>query len=353
MKILSPKEIYKTLSKRVIGQEDAKKTLSNLLYMHAAKAYQLVDQPSKVKPLRLNGLVTGPTGTGKTFMIELICEQLDLPFISIDATDLGLGGSWHGEGIKDKLQLYYAAHRKHKNVARGVIFIDEVDKLVGKEHEHFASVQHALLRAVDGDVVTFTEKSSPVYNYTLDTSDLLFIFGGAFVASRETSRPKSIGFSASAESLSDERLSSPLTHDELIKAGMSKELLGRIGVITYTNRLTDGELRKILMEGEHSIISRFDDLFSKSGAYVPLRSDAIDEIIKKVQRSSSNVRALQTEVYSHFSDQIFDLELSITTQEEIDEYNSEKMSVASFREAVAAYEDLDYTFSSSDEDDKK
>lgn len=294
--LLSPKEIYTYLDKYVIGQEDVKKTLSVLVSNHQSIcAYN--DQSPEFALRKSNALIIGPTGTGKTLIVQTLANLLGVPFLSTSATEYSETG-YVGKDTTDILaNLIKVAEGNIQEAERGIIFIDEVDKIRSSKGPNGkdvsgSGVQQALLRMIEGGVINVMGPQGHGRGDDIDTSSILFIFGGAFTDLRETKAKvkNPTGFN-SYEGVP----SSIINTEDLIKAGLIREFAGRLQHITSTEPLTEADLLKILTEPVDSLVLRHERLMKFKGINnVDLRKKKfLKEIVKEAQEMNTGARALQ------------------------------------------------------------
>lgn len=315
---LTPRGILTALSETVVGQEDAKKALSILGYNHYVRVARDRVFYKEDEVVRLTGLIMGPTGTGKTLMCEELGKLLNLPFFKIDCTTLCQPG-WKGLSIYDFLGHYilkYDSDPWMKGLLDyGIIYLDEFDKLGGKGTSdnhgvHATSTQQTLLTVLDGSEVDITLKNGTVRK--LDTKKMLFILSGAFegVYNERTNNSGSIGFNASLKD-SGQTYLKPLTVKEIAKAGMIKELLGRISVVTSTGRLSKEHIKRIITEPKNNILSQYKTLFKLGSAATLEITDAIiDKIVDKVfeQEENLGIRYIKSLLFLELQDLIMELQ---------------------------------------------
>lgn len=294
--LLSPKEVYNYLNKYVIGQDEVKKTLSVLVSNHQSIcAYN--DQSPEFSLRKSNALIIGPTGTGKTLIVQTLANLLGVPFLSTSATEYSETG-YVGKDTTDILaNLIKVAEGNIQEAERGIIFIDEVDKIRSSKGPNGkdvsgSGVQQALLRMIEGGVINVMGPQGHGRGDDIDTSSILFIFGGAFTDLRETKAKvkNPTGFN-SYEGVP----SSIINTEDLIKAGLIREFAGRLQHITSTEPLTEADLLKILTEPVDSLVLRHERLMKFKGINnVDLRKKKfLKEIVKEAQEMNTGARALQ------------------------------------------------------------
>jgi ATP-dependent Clp protease ATP-binding subunit ClpX len=287
-KLLTPKQLVAILDQYVIGQADAKKTLSLAVYNH----YKRLDSQSTVEISKSNILMVGPTGTGKTLLAQTLARYLNVPFTIADATSLTQAG-YVGDDVETILQrLLQAADGDIEKAERGIVFIDEVDKLAkasaGPSVTRDVSgegVQQSLLKLIEGTRVSVPvtgnrKQPGGAVNY-LDTKNILFICAGAFVhllAELEApSGPRGIGFFAQDPAAAAQ----PDMTDLLVKNGMIPEFVGRLPVVTTLTALSAEDLERILVEPKNAVVRQMEALFAMDDAELHFADGALSAVAKK------------------------------------------------------------------------
>ena len=312
-----PVDIYNYLCNYVIGQENAKKRISLTVYEHLRNAYKS-DQNEKC-----NILFLGPSGSGKTLIVNSIAKKLDVPYVSTDATSFSPTGFQGADADSCIHDLYFKSDGDVDITQKGVVFVDEIDKLasnhLGTRLESFNySTQSTLLKLIEGKKVKIPSSMSgdsptPVY---VDTSKILFCFGGAFngleniIGKKQGFSGKSIGFRNNDEDDYDIKLKiyemySELPQDilteSLIEFGLSTEFVGRIQTIVPLRPLNKEELMSCLTSLEDSPIRKNKLMFAESNVQLDFTEDFYDEVINKAVKSGTGVRALNSIVKSSIS----------------------------------------------------
>ena len=300
-------KLEKTLHKRVIGQDEAKKVLSVAVYNHYKRI--LAEQDLGVELQKSNILMLGPTGSGKTYLVKTLARLLDVPLALADATSLTEAG-YIGDDIESVIsKLLAAADNDVERAERGIVFIDEIDKIAKKKNTNSRdvsgeSVQQGMLRLLEGaDVevpVGANSKNAMVPLATINTRNILFICGGAFpdleeIIKQRLTKQTSIGFNAELKDRfdNDRDLLSRVTVEDLKKFGMIPEFLGRLPVIYTLKALDRDMLVKILMEPKNAILKQYQKLLSYDGAELVFDHDALEEIADKAIERNIGARGLR------------------------------------------------------------
>lgn len=302
---LNPKAIRAYLDQHVIGQDEAKLAMSVAVAQH----YKKLNNPSNdVKLDKTNVMVMGPTGSGKTLIAQSIADFLDVPFAICDATTLTEAG-YVGDDVESIVtRLLTNADGDVELAQRGIVFIDEIDKITKKSQNVSITrdvsgegVQQGLLKIVEGSTVRVApigkRKHPGAEMVDVDTSNVLFIVGGAFVGLdkllQERSNAGGVGFGADIKDPDHQSDLSKVLPEDLIKYGFIPEFIGRFGLITYVNELTTEQLCSIVKEPKNSLVKQFKYLFGLDGINLEFTDSALRAVAEKAQELKTGARGLK------------------------------------------------------------
>ena len=306
---LNPSKLKQELDKHVVGQEEAKKIISVAVCNHMKRIEANTDLLEKT-----NILILGPTGCGKTFLMSTIAKFLKVPMVIVDATNFTQVG-YVGEDVSNILKkLYMASNGDLEKCKRGIVYVDEIDKVMAKTSSHGdrdaagTGVQQNFLKLMEGGTQTIKlpTRDGGMQEIEIDTKDILFVFGGAFVGiDAKKEKTVSIGFGTSKAD--PEPIDKPITQDDIVKYGFIPEFVGRVPIVVKMNELSRDNLKDILIGTDKSILKQYQHMFMMDKIKASFDDSLINEIIDNSVEKHMGARGLRGTIEKDIMNLMFEV----------------------------------------------
>ena len=353
-KLKKPKELTQYLDQYVIGQEDAKKVLTVAVYNHY-KRLQQKEEADEIKIEKSNIIMVGDTGTGKTYLAKTLAKVLEVPFCIADATVLTEAG-YVGEDVESILtRLLQAADYKVEEAERGIVYIDEVDKIARKSDNPSITrdvsgegVQQALLKLLEGTVVNVPPQGGRKHPdqkmIAVNTENILFICGGAFdgiarhIGKRMNTQPMGFNSASTNAGANRENLLQYVTAQDLKAFGLIPELIGRLPVLTHLDPLHRSTLKRILTEPKNALVKQYAKLMAMEGVTLTFDEGALDFIVDKAVEYNLGARGLRSICEAIVTDAMYEIpsDQSITALHIDEDYARSKFDTSKFKQLKVA-----------------